>query len=195
MKVYKFRSNRTNCKHICPIGKDVWESIGQPEWFGKYENRLWLSGEPMYDIWCPFEFEICKHTADFPLNDCSYASFYPPILNQKSVNALQDIFSECTELLEINLVDLNTIRFFILHAICIADVLDMEGSQMEGSNPNNYTYAFLPERISSMGLKIFKIPQIPYIGWDFVTDVFVERVNTSQLSGFHFTKVWSSETH
>ncbi len=192
MKIYRFMSNATNARHLCPADEDVWESIGQPKWFEGYEDRLWLHGESMKEIWEPIDFAFCKYTADKPLNDCIYSDFYPPILNQNSVHTLMDLFIDYVEILPINVLDDNTTNYFILNVIYAPDLLDAERSELTSSSPKKHKYFFISEKVAMLNLTLFKVPQFLGTRWCFATDVFVDQVLTSELSGFKFVEVWSN---
>jgi hypothetical protein len=51
-------------------------------------------------------------------------------------------------------------------------------------------HVFFPEKLEKAS--IFKIPQVPTMDV-FVTDMFVERVQSAKLKGFLFPLLWSSE--
>ncbi|HMK34583.1 MAG TPA: DUF1629 domain-containing protein, partial [Desulfomonilaceae bacterium] len=76
----------------------------------------------------------------------------------------------------------------------VVDALDEPRSEVErfdsGRIMSIEEYSFIEERL--LGVVVFKLPQRP-LGWPYVTDPFVERVQAAKLKGFRFRPVWSSD--
>ncbi len=188
MKVYKFSVSPSESRHICPEDEQLYLTFGIPAWF-KGNDREWFGGKPLKSHWRTLKFKTCNHSANKMLTDCLYTDFLIPILSNTAVNALGNVLTSNRELLKITYDSENGADYFAYNTTSVIDVLDEERTDYLSTNPN---FIFLEDRLLEQDLWIFKIPQIPYQRFSFVTDCFVNRVNDEQLTGFRFREVWTS---
>lgn len=123
-------------------------------------------------------------------NDYPCINMIHPAFSGKAIDALYDILSENGEILPL-LSETDT-RFFFYNILTIASVLDRDSSVCEfWCNPPTTAsdikfFVFDEQKIQ--GLEIFRIPEMPMSV--FVTNTFIDRVESSHLQGFEFNKVW-----
>jgi len=123
--------------------------------------------------------------------DTPSLSSHIPVFNSKAVNILGDLLEPNGELLPITC---DGERLFLFNVTRVVDALDEGNSGLklfdDGDIMSIEEYSFIEERL--LGVVVFKLPQRP-LGWPYVTDPFVERVQAAKLKGFRFRLVWSSD--
>jgi hypothetical protein len=191
IKVYKFSVSPSESRHICPEDKQLYLTFGIPAWF-KGNGREWFGGKPLISQWRALEFKTCNHSTNKLLTDCLYTDFLIPVLSNTAVNALSNILTSNGELLKITYDAENGTDYFAYNTTSVIDVLDTGKSDYLSTSPK---FIFLEDKLLEQDLWIFKISQIPYQRFSFVTDCFVKKVNDEQLTGFRFTEVWSNNAN
>jgi hypothetical protein len=128
-----------------------------------------------------------------PLGDRAGIDFKtdPMALNRRAVDVLSAQLSKAGQFLPLTFDEGEYSLFNITNVI---DALDMEKSDIayfkDGGFKRVLRYAFKPEVVKDEW--IFKIPQ-QLKGYAFVTDRFVDLVNTAGLTGFGFELLWSND--
>jgi hypothetical protein len=123
-------------------------------------------------------------------NDFPCVNLMHPAFSERAVDALRDLLEPNGELLPLK-TRLRT-KFFLYNVLTISDALDRDHSQgvFLDSDPHRAIdikyFAFDVKQIQS--LSIFLIRELS--SSVFVTNYFVERVNSSKLQGFAFKKAW-----
>jgi hypothetical protein len=146
-------------------------------------------GEPMARDWLPMG--IKSH--DENPNNTQPVGDFPtfgrvPVFSARAVRELVDLLDGRGELLPL-VTDQG--EFYAFNVTRLSDALDEEHSSFERFDDGNVmdieTYAFAPERLT--GETIFKLPPVVPM-YEYVTDVFVDRVSERDLQGFLFQQVW-----
>lgn len=126
---------------------------------------------------------------DYPCLDMVFPAF-----SQRAIEALRDLLDPNGEILSIE-SDTKT-KFFFFNVLTISDALDQEKSECNfWSNPPTTAtsidrFVFCSDRLRDSA--IFRIRELPMSV--FVTDEFVNRVDSHELHGLQFTKVWPVQT-
>jgi len=121
---------------------------------------------------------------DFPVFTTS------PAFSRRAVDALLDLLVESGEILPLACDEGD---FFVFNVIQVLDALDEGASELrrfgrhgQGRVKQIVRHAFVPELVTA---PIFRIPQKPLRVY--VTQRFVDRVETAGLTGFRFSQVWT----
>lgn len=180
MDVYKLYAdaNRFQNFHI-PSDEDGFRLLDQ------------FDGTPLADSWTPLAVEVLDGHEDWPTSDFPSLGRIP-VFGAHAVAELSDLVDGRGELLPL---DFDQGEYFAFNVTRLSDALDEERSEFkyfsDGDVMDIKSYEFAPERLAAE--TIFKLPQIPEM-YEFVTDVFVERVHERELTGFLFNqKVWSGK--
>ncbi len=149
-------------------------------------------GAAMADVWKPISIELAEegNGRKLPPSDFPLLHAVVPVFSRRAVEALRDLLELNGELLPLKS---SKGEYFAFNITRIVDALDEANSKVKRFSSGRLMvvkqHEFLVERVA--GLTIFKIPQLAR-SREFVTDVFVERVNQRRLTGFDFLPVWSS---
>lgn len=136
---------------------------------------------------------------DSPRDDCLSGGLLPsdfpssggiiPVFSQRAVEALADLLLAHGEILPLTCVEG---AYFAYNVTRLIDALDLQRSDYHqfssGVIFDISRHEFRPDRLRDA--VIFKLPQMPGPG-EFVTDVFVRRVEQARLQGFSLKEVWS----
>lgn len=187
MKVYRLNSDYNHFQSLAPVkGADV--SIIINLFDGKPIKRLWnpievqiFEGEEGEE-----EEEIGKSEGDFPLFGGQ------PVFTKNAVETIEDLLTPNGEILPL-IFEQKTDKYFIFNVTKISDALDVNQSKVRRYTTGNIMcidkFEFNPHKLD--GAVIFKIPQLVK-AYVFVTDLFLERVEQADLTGFDFVQVWNS---
>jgi hypothetical protein len=123
-------------------------------------------------------------------NDYPCLDMVLPAFSERAVDALGDLLEASGEIL---LLSTNTdAKFYFFNILTISDALDRSASSCDFwcDPPTTATdiefFVFDAKKVQ--GLSIFRIRELPMSV--FVTNVFVDRVESCKLQGFDFKKVW-----
>jgi hypothetical protein len=126
-----------------------------------------------------------------PKGDTPGLSTHIPVFSPNAAKTLADFLKLSGELLPISC---DKKEYFVFNVTKVVDALDRASSNLklfsDGEIMDVIRYAFFPKRL--IGIELFKIPQM-VLADVFVTDPFVERVESAGLKGFKFRLVWSSD--
>lgn len=115
-----------------------------------------------------------------------------PVFSPGAVLALGDSLEENGELLPITCEGQ---EYYLLNVTRLVDALDESNCQIERFDDGRIMtidrYSFVEEKL--IGVVLFKLPQDP-LGYVYVTDRFVNRVNGARLKGFKFPLIWGTDT-
>jgi hypothetical protein len=150
-----------------------------------------LQGMPAAEHWTTpsvATLELDFEGRTLPLPDCPVFTT-SAVFSQRAVDVLLDLLIENGEILPLACEEGD---FFVFNVIRVLDALDEERSELRRFGRNGrgrvkriVRHAFFPERITA---SIFRIPQKPLRVY--VTQGFVDRVESAGLTGFDFTPVW-----
>lgn len=188
-------------------------SISVPGLSHKNALSLWLDklmpllrrGEPVAERWTPLPVTVQTfddfHDAtvrtkkqsramyEQGLQDC--ADSLAPVFSRRVREELEDLFRERGEFLPVDF-DGNTNSYFLFHCIRMSDALDLKKSEYKYFGETLGTiskYAFDKKKLA--GETIFRLAIDNRSIEAYVTDLFVDRVKASNLTGFEFEEVWS----
>lgn len=176
MKVYVLRADSDHYESLLMAGGDLYE----------FASRF--NGKPMKKL--GKDARIKKDPRRLPKGD--FPSLIPgvPVFSRIAVEALRDLLEANGEIFP---AKIDGERYFLFNVTRVADVLDEADSTLSRFKDGRVfyidCYSFLVEKLQ--GLSIFKIPQM-VSGNIYVTDAFVELVESAGLKGFWFPAVWSS---
>ncbi|MEZ6056661.1 MAG: hypothetical protein R3C01_08150 [Planctomycetaceae bacterium] len=123
-------------------------------------------------------------------NDYPCVDMVLPAFSERAVKVLHDLLESNGETLP--LATTTTTRFFLFNILTVTDALDQIGSRCEfwcdpPTTASDIEYfSFDAQKVQ--GLSIFRIREMPMSV--FVTNHFVDLVESHQLQGFEFKKVW-----
>ena len=144
------------------------------------------------EIWRPLN-TIGKINAgnDFPCLSLLISAF-----SRRAVDVLREFLEPNGELLPLKSAHG---EFYAYNVTTVVDALDRERSEVDwlSDDPGPWDarairiihYEFIYEKVKD--LTVFRIPE--WAGNDLVTSEFVKRVQTSELGGFSFKRVWSAD--
>ena len=149
-----------------------------------------FDGTPMKSAWKVREsFSFVPRL--MPKGDCPNFGTHVPVFNPRSVEILADLLEGNGELLPIRC---DGEDYFLFNVTRVVDALDQQNSDLDLFDDGDILeidrHVFIPEKLPS--LSIFKIPQM-VLADVFVTDPFVDRVESAGLKGFDFELVWSND--
>ncbi|MDM5186266.1 suppressor of fused domain protein [Bacillus sp. DX4.1] len=178
MKIWRISSNYNFDQLECG-NKEEWETL---------DNNF--KGISMIDTWKPLQMKLSNEGEPTDL-----LSSMPPIFTKKAVDVVFDLMKGKVEILPL------VHERYECYAINVMNVL--ECIDYENAEPNNFAgfdkFAFLSEKIK--GEHIFralntkhKYGDFPIVSVQtFVSDEFKERIVDSELKGFDFDLVWTSD--
>lgn len=139
--------------------------------------------------WTPIYVEYLNDKLNRKLPKGDFPTFGTvPTFTQKAVDVLFDILVENGELLPLTSAEG---PFYVFNVTRVVDALDKEQSDLkrfsDGTIMRVVRYAFDPQAIGE--LSIFRVPELPT---EFVTQRFVDRVESAGLKGFAFSKIWQA---
>jgi hypothetical protein len=176
MKVYELGADSDHFESLLMTAGDLFE----------FARRF--NGKPMKRPWT--DVTIGKDPRRLPKGD--FPSLIPgvPVFSPRAVSALRDLLVGNGEILSVSIMGEEC---FLFNVTRVVDALDEPNSVLDRFDDGRVFYiehhSFFPHKLQ--GLSVFKIPQM--VGDSiFVTDVFVERVESAGLKGFWFPVVWSS---
>jgi hypothetical protein len=136
---------------------------------------------PLAAEWIDDELNAGKPKSDFPTLGTA------PVFSHRAVDALLDLLIESGELLPLRIAEG---AHYVYNTTRVLDALDEERSTVvrfpDGNVMRIENYEFREEMIRAF--PVFRIPQSR--AKVFVTDVFVERVTSTRLTGFDFRPIW-----
>src|SRR5690349_23543907 len=143
---------------------------------------------PVLDSWNPPTYEYVgrrrSRSADFPWD--GYGNL---CLRQTAIDVVGHVLKPFGEFLPLALGDEE--RVWLFHPIGVIPALDLNESSLEtfpdGTVGNIDTFHFVEDLVGSR--PIFRVPQRVR---PFVTDAFVDRVRSSNLTGLRFQLLWDS---
>lgn len=156
-------------------------------------NQL-AQGTPIGAQWSPAEVVLLRESerfeellpSDFP---CLLG---PPVFSSRAVTILRDLLESGGEFLPLRSKDGELYAYNITNVI---DALDLTASDVKFMSDgirvvSIQRYGFQRDKL--VGAAIFRIPQV-LRSRVFVTDEFVQRVESHSLTGFRFEPLWSGE--
>lgn len=152
-----------------------------------------FDGTPMAQSWSPVRITVLREgpgEEDLPPSDFP-ALGRIPVFSARAADALAGLLEGRGELLPL---DYDDGEYYAFNVTRLSDALDETRSELEyfessGRIMDIARYEFIPERLVTE--TIFKLPQIPEM-YEYVTDVFVGRVEERGLTGFVFNRcVWT----
>ena len=167
------------------LGRDSLDDDLTPGFADAEENPEWMQPK-LAEYWTTPAAQ--GRVADF--NDYPCLDMVLPAFSERAVNVLRDFLEPNGEILPLA-TSTNT-NFFFFNILTISDSLDRESSQCEfwcdpATTATNIDYfSFDVQKLQAHS--IFRIPELPMSV--FVTNHFVDRVESHQLQGFEYTKVW-----
>jgi len=151
---------------------------------------LRFNGTPIGKAWTAKErFAFVPNRS--PKGDTPSYSSHVPAFSVRAARALDDLLRPNGELLPITC---EGERYFLLNVTRVVNALDEDNCELERFDDGRIMaidrYAFIERDLKRVVL--FKLVQMP-LSWAYVTDSFVERVQSARLEGFRFRLVWSSD--
>jgi hypothetical protein len=153
--------------------------------------KEFLKMKPLKEGWTPVKVEKIRNNnaRDYVPNDFPKIASMP-VFSKRAISELAAYLERSGEVLPLifnNRMD----EYFAFNVLNVVDALDEENSKISrfassGRIKNIETYEFFQPKLQ--GLVLFKIPQVP--PRIFVTDSFVQKVETAGLSGFYFREIW-----
>ncbi len=173
---------------LCPapslLGRESLDDDLTPG-FDAEENPDWKQPS-LAECWCsPSADGRVSEFNDYPCVDMAL-----PVFSERAVESLRDVLEPNGEILPL-LTNTHTM-FFFFNILTISDALDRDKSSCEfwcdppTTATNIEFFVFDSKKIQ--GLSIFRIRELPMSV--FVTNLFVDKVESARLQGFDFTKVW-----
>lgn len=153
-----------------------------------------FKGVPMADVWTPIPVETrVVEAPDAARTPSDFPSFGArPAFSAHAIEELADLLEGRGELLPLLSSDGEYYAFNVLRLV---DALDEDGSTIERFDDGRImhidNYEFFADRLA--GETIFKLAPAPD-AYEFVTDVFVDRVRERKLTGFLFQNIWTGQT-
>lgn len=150
-----------------------------------------FDGRSLADSWVPPAVQPADMDEDdAQLGDCTVLGTVP-LLSRRAADALFPIIETSAELLPVHYP---RAALSILNVLGTSDCLDESRSEVErfptGRVMRVTEYVFHPHKLPKA--RIFRLPQLLRAHL-YVTDGFVSAVQQSDLTGFEFTPVWSSD--
>ncbi len=150
-----------------------------------------FNGVPMKRSWTDITVGWDPDMRRLPKGDFPSLATNVPVFSRKAATTLADLLEGNGEMLSTTIAGE---EYFLFNVTRVIDALDESKSDIvrfEGKSKimDIETHSFLAEKLEQT--VIFKIPQIPTMDV-FVTDPFVERVQSAGLKGFRFPLVWTS---
>ena len=180
MNVYYLRAAANNYRGVLAVGRD------------RREFYHLFDGSAMTRPWGDVTIEWDPDMRRLPKGDFPSLFIHVPVFSRKAVMALADLLEGNGELFP---VPISGEEYNVFNVTRLIDALDESRSEMiwfEGTSRvlDINVHCFFAEKLDKAA--IFKIPQT--LSMDiFVTEVFVERVQSAKLKGFKFPLLWSSE--
>ncbi|MGC7873762.1 imm11 family protein [Desulfosporosinus sp. SYSU MS00001] len=184
MRIYKLKSDVENYEWLTLVNEEDWRMM----------NHL-FNGQPAAEKYRSIQvIKMNDQDRDRPLSDCPYLMPGISILNQKAIDKIWHLFSPYSELLPLSSYEG---KFYIVHVTNILDCIDYQKSIFKRfkNSPESQImrfikYAFHSDKVGSN--LIFKIIDQPK-STVFVTQEFVNYVNSTDITGLKFDLVWDSE--
>lgn len=177
MTVFLMLADPDNYHYVVPENSDDWDKI---------EDLF--DGTSLQHVWQPMRVKLIREDG----KDGDFPSLVPyvPVFSARAKGALANIIASYGEFLPLTCVDSDLFAFNVTK---ILDALDEDASDVQRFSSSGRImsidrYEFRAEKLKQSVL--FKIPQFRR-SYVFVTDQFVERVQSSRLMGFTFQPVWS----
>lgn len=167
------------------LGRESLDDDLTPGFVDAEENPDWKQSS-LAKHWCTPATE--GRVSEF--NDYPCLDMILPAFSERAVKSLRDLLEPNGEILPL-LTNTGT-KFFFFNILTISDALDRDKSSCVFwcDPPTTATdiefFAFDLHKLQ--GLSIFRIRELPMSV--LVTNVFVDRVESSKLQGFAFKKVW-----
>jgi len=157
---------------------------------GGIEFDLRFVGAPMKNGW-----RVEKRLQFVPRRllkgDTPGLSTHIPVFNRKAVKSLNHFLDQNGELLP---ATCQGEEYFLFNVTRVVDALDEANCDLERFDDGRIMiirrYSFFPKKLE--GITIFKVPQIVLMDV-FVTEPFVQRVQSEGLKGFKFRHVWTGD--
>jgi len=182
MRVFELRADGDTYEYVGLEPQDVPEEKFWPEY-----------ARPLADTWEPLKVKVYhKDPAGKRLLPGDFPALLPgvAVMSRRAVDTLRDLLEPNGEILPL-LCDEG--EYFLYNVTREIDALDLERCELDlyssGRISHIKSYAFKPEVVR--GEVIFKTPTLRYSPI-YVTDRFVERVESAGLRGFDFVPLWSS---
>ena len=154
------------------------------------EFKRRFNGKPMREAWTA-EDRFAFVPRRLRQGDTPGLSTHIPVFSAKAVDVLADFLEPNGELFPITC---GGQRFFAFNVTRVVDALDEQNCEVvrfsSGRLMTVDRFSFFEDKL--FGITVFKIPQLVLMDV-FVTDPFVESVQTAKLKGFKFRRVWSSD--
>lgn len=167
------------------LGRDSLDDDLTPGFADAEENPGWTQPK-LAELW-PTPAADGRVT-DF--NDYPCVDMVLPAFSERAVNVLRDLLGPNGEILP--LATSTTTKFFLFNILTITNALDRENSRCKFwcDPPTTATEIeyFSFDSKDVQGLAIFRLRELPMSV--FVNNHFVDRVDSHQLEGFTFKKVW-----
>jgi hypothetical protein len=150
-----------------------------------------FDGSPMKRPWTDVRIGWVPESRS-PKGDFVHLMLDLPVFSLRAIEALGDLLQGYGEILP---TSCEGEQLFFFNVTNVIDALDESNSEVIRFHGRPEImriarYAFFKERLT--GAPIFKIPQF-LTGRVFVTDPFVERVKSTELKGFGFPRLWSTD--
>ncbi len=178
MKVYLLRADSDSYESLLITKGSLFEFAGR------------FNGQPMDRPWTDVTIEADPK----PVPKGDFPSLIPgvPVFSPRALHALEDLLLPNGEVLPAICAGE---AHYLYNVTRVVDALDESRSdvvRLPGKSEALYIsdHVFVADRVR--GMAVFKIPQ-ETSGDVFVTDLFVDRVETTGLTGFWFIPVWSSD--
>jgi hypothetical protein len=179
MYVYKLRADSDHYKALIMPGGDLFKFAGR------------FKGQPMGTLRGHERIRLDPDTKSCPKGD--FPSLIPsvPVFSRRALEHLQDLLEGNGEAFRVIIAG---DEYFLFNVTRVVDALDESRSELRRFDDGTVyfigNHTFFMDKL--VGLAIFRIPQLTDSDI-FVTDTFVERVNSARLNGFWFPLVWSTE--
>ncbi|MGH9874927.1 MAG: imm11 family protein [Pyrinomonadaceae bacterium] len=147
-----------------------------------------FDGTPIGAAWDVFEVTYDDDSIELPLSDFASLTFqHIPVFSKPAARALRSLLAGAGELLPLRCGEAKYLAF---NVTALVDALDLENSEVfrfaSGKIMDVKTYVLDGERLGSAA--IFKLTETPLMDV-FVSDEFVNVVETAGLTGFLFKQV------
>jgi hypothetical protein len=157
-----------------------------------FEFARRFNGAPMKRPWSDVTIGWDPDMRRLPKGDFPSLFTNVPVFSRKAATALADLLKGNGEMFPVVISDE---EYYVFNVTRVIDALDESRSEIIRFDDTSrvmdiHSHFFLPERLEEAS--IFKIPQVLTMDV-FVTEVFVERVQSAKLKGFKFPLLWSSE--
>jgi len=144
------------------------------------------------NIWKSIDIELIKRDVGKRLrvNPDILETLHMKMFSEKSLEYLKDLIPENVEILPVNNISSDK-KYYILNFTsdidCLTDKSELDASGFVITDIKKYDF-----ELSKVTYDMFKIKKIP--DDIYVTKKFIEKVMESNLKGFCFIPIWSSET-